>query len=99
MDDIASRRIISLHLLGSDIPYGSSIGSKVSLYKVVDSQPGQPVDPILEVTRDAFITFINSKDNTFTGNVSASFSVSESDATRILQASSSGRLVVVLQND
>ena len=92
-------RTVSLKLQSSDIPFGTLTGSHVAIYKVVDIQPGQSAVPIERVAPDISITYIEERENNFSGLIKTSFLVNQDEAEKIVAASSSGRLVLVLAND
>lgn len=86
---------VPLSLRSSDLASGVLLGDLVDIYWVMDSRNGEAVvDPILVLGGIAVIGLDDSK-NALGGDVSISVAIEESQVSRLLSATTQGRLVVV----
>jgi hypothetical protein len=86
---------VAVGLSASDIPIGASAGKYISLYQVHDNRNGEAVVPPQFILSNLFITAINRENSNFGGGISLTLSVPVDDVPRLLEATSSGRLVAV----
>lgn len=86
---------VPLSLRSSDLASGVLLGDLIDIYWVMDSRNGEAVvDPILVLGGIAVIGLDDSK-NALGGDVSISVAIEESQVSRLLSATTQGRLVVV----
>jgi hypothetical protein len=86
---------VAVGLSASDIPIGASAGKYISLYQVHDNRNGEAVVPPQFVLSNLFISAISRESANFGGGISLTLSVPIDDVPRLLEATSSGRLVAV----
>jgi len=87
---------ISIH--GSDLPSDIEIGEKLDIYWVPEAMGIQKTEPSTLVISGAFLNSINRKASNFGNDISLTVSVTNSEIFSLLQATSSGRLVIVRAN-
>ena len=87
---------ISIH--GSDLPSDIEIGEKLDIYWVPEAMGIQKTEPSTLVISGAFLNSINRKPSNFGNDISLTVSVTNSEIFSLLQATSSGRLVIVRAN-
>jgi len=87
---------ISIH--GSDLPSDIEIGEKLDIYWVPEAMGIQKAEPSTLVISGAFLNSINRKASNFGNDISLTVSVTNSEIFSLLQATSSGRLVIVRAN-
>ena len=87
---------ISIH--GSDLPSDIEIGEKLDIYWVPEAMGIQKTEPSALVISGAFLNSINRKASNFGNDISLTVSVTNSEIFSLLQATSSGRLVIVRAN-
>ena len=84
---------ISVH--GYDIPLNIVLGEKISLYHVGDPKVSSDVTPASLLIRGAYIVGINSKGENLGGDISLTVSIDSMQVCALIDATSSGRIVVV----
>lgn len=84
---------ISVH--SYDVPADIAVGEKVSLYHVGDPKVSSDVAPAELLIRGAFIVGINSKGQNLGGDLSLTISLQSEQIISIIDATSTGRIVIV----
>lgn len=79
----------------SDLPESVAIGALVSIYQIHDSRNGEVSIPPVRVASGVFVSGISSKSANFGSDVSLTLTLARDEVPALLEASSSGRLVVV----
>lgn len=87
---------ISIH--ASDLPSDVASGEIVNLYHVGDSTLTQNIGPPVLILSHVFLLAIDKKGQTLGGDISLTVSVAASEILSLLNATSSGRIVVVKVN-
>lgn len=84
---------VSVH--ASDLPMALQIGDTVNLYHVGDSHLVKEVGPPVLVLSRAFILGIDGKAQNLGGDITLTLSVNSKNIVQVLDATASGRVVVV----
>ena len=84
---------ISVH--SYDLPLNIMLGEKVTLYHVGDPKISSDITPATLLLRGAFIVGINSKGQNLGGDISLSVSIDASQVSALIDATSTGRIVIV----
>ncbi len=87
---------ISIH--ASDLPSDVTSGEIVNLYHVGDSTLTQSIGPPVLILSHVFLLAIDKKGQTLGGDISLTISVDSGEILSLLNATSSGRIVVVKVN-
>lgn len=90
---VSSTVPISVH--SYDIPLNIMLGEKVTLYHVGDPKISSDITPATLLLRGAFIVGINSKGQNLGGDISLSVSIDASQVSALIDATSTGRIVIV----
>ena len=86
---------ISIAIAASDIPLSASVGDLVTLYQVHDSRNGEVVSPPRRLVDNAFIAALDNRTGGFGGELSITLSINRDQVLSVLEATASGRLVLV----
>ena len=86
---------LSISILATDIPPAALPGDIVSLYQVHDQRNGEEVLAPVQVLTNVFIREISRKSANFGSEISLTVTIDRDDVATLLQATSSGRIVVV----
>jgi len=89
---------VPISIRGSDLPSDIEIGEKLDIYWVPEAMGIQKAEPSTLVISGAFLNSINRKASNFGNDISLTVSVTNSEIFSLLQATSSGRLVIVRAN-
>ena len=86
---------LSLQVRAADIPISTAPGDFVTLYQLIDARNGEIPLPPTKVLSGVFIEEISRKSANFGSDVSLTISVHRDDVSTVLEATSSGRIVIV----
>lgn len=86
---------LSLQVRAADIPISTAPGDFVTLYQLIDARNGEIPLPPTKVLSGVFIDEISRKSANFGSDVSLTISVHRDDVSTVLEATSSGRIVIV----
>jgi hypothetical protein len=86
---------VSFSLRSVDIPAGLSIGEVISIYQLHDAQNEQAAVPAHHILGGVFVTALDHKGSNFGGEAALTVSVNRELIPELLDATTSGRLVVV----
>ncbi len=78
-----------------DIPAGLSIGEVISIYQLHDAQNGQAAVSAHHILGGVFVTALDRKGSNFGGEAALTVSINRELIPELLDATTSGRLVVV----
>ena len=87
---------ISVH--GSDLPFDLQAGEEVNLYHVGDSHLSKEIGPPDLVLSHAYIQGIDRKGQNLGGDLTLTISINAKNILRVLDATATGRVVVVRVN-
>lgn len=86
---------ISISARSVDIPAGLNVGEIISIYQVHDEKNGQAALPAQHVLGGVFVTAFDRKGNNFGGEAAITVSINRDSIAELLDATTSGRLVIV----
>ena len=86
---------ISISARVVDIPAALTVGEVVSIYQVHDAKNGESASPARHVLGGVFVTSFDSKGNNFGGEAALTVSINRELIPELLDATTSGRLVIV----
>ena len=78
-----------------DIPAALTVGEVVSIYQVHDAKNGETASPARHVLGGVFVTSFDRKGNNFGGEAALTLSINRELIPELLDATTSGRLVIV----
>ena len=78
-----------------DIPAALTVGEVVSIYQVHDAKNGETASPARHVLGGVFVTSFDRKGNNFGGEAALTLSINRELIPELLEATTSGRLVIV----
>jgi hypothetical protein len=86
---------VSFSVRSVDIPAGLSIGEVISIYQLHDAQNGQTAFSAHHILGGVFVTALDRKGSNFGGEAALTVSINRELIPELLDATTSGRLVVV----
>lgn len=90
-----NRELLSISISTADIAPSITPGRLISLYQVHNTQNGEKELAPIQVISDAFLEAITRESGNFGGTLSITIAVRRDEISRVLAATSSGRVVVV----
>ena len=97
--DALTHQEISLSLRSVDIPTDTAVGEVVTVFQVHDAKNGENPEPAHHIASGVAITSIDRKGTNFGGEVAVTVSIDRDLILDVLNASTSGRLVIVRAHD
>ena len=88
-------RQISISVRSADIPAGLSVGEMISIYQLHDAKNGQAALAPEFVQGGVFVSALDRKGNNFGGEAALTVSINRESISELLNATTSGRLVIV----
>lgn len=92
---LAKRQQVSISMRLVDIPSQIEIGEIINIYHVHDAQNGEPTKKPEKILHSAFVSSIDRKGTNFGGEVALTIAINQEEITKLLSATSSGRLVAI----
>lgn len=86
---------LSLQVRAADIPIAAAAGDFVTLYQLFDARNGETALPPRKILSEVFIDEISRKSANFGSDVSLTIALHRDDVATVLEATSSGRIVIV----
>ena len=88
-------RQISISVRSVDIPAGLTVGDMISIYQLHDAKNGQAALAPEFVQGGVFVSALDRKGNNFGGEAALTVSINRESISELLNATTSGRLVIV----
>jgi len=86
---------VSLNVRSFDLPLATEVGEVVTIFQVHDAKNGEKTEPAHHIASGVAITSIDRKASNFGGEVALTVSIDREMIPDLLDATTSGRLVIV----